>query len=492
MSFEQLGPTFVKLGQLLSTRPDLIPNEFVEEFKKLRSTARPLDFEELRPILEEQYGSEFQTKFRVFDEQPLAAASIAQVHQATLVTGETVVVKVQRPGIIDVIEEDLGVLYQLAHLLNAYVPELKIYDPIGIVDEFFRTLQLETNFIIEANNLRRFQEMFEEDERIKIPDVYLDLCGPKVLVMEMLKGTPLSDKVALEAMDVDRQAVVEAALDCYFQMVFRHGFFHGDLHAGNFFVLPDNRIGLIDFGIVGRLNRKSQDAIISMLVAQAQEDYERVAYEYVDLAPYSKTLDVDRFAKDLRDLVSPYYGLTMKDINVGKLLMDSASVAAKHKLKVPSELMLYFKSMIGIESLGREMVQDFDFLNYSLKFAGEIAKVRYEPKKLAKEAVDFIRDSKTLLQDMPRQLRVLLRKLGSPDFVAQFRLERLDEVPKAITNAGDLNFMGLLIGSLVIAGALSLDFKTSVTILGLPLISTILFSLAAFYGLIAFYKYIRK
>ena len=492
MAFEQLGPTFIKLGQLLATRPDLIPVEFVEEFKKLHSSVQPTSFEELYPVIEAEFGDLFRREFTVIDEEPLAAASIAQVHRAVLKSGENVVVKIQRPGIIETINEDLGVLYQIANLVERYIPELKIYEPVKIVDEFFKTLELETDFVVEANNIRRFAENFKDDEKVKIPEVYLKYSGHRVLVLEELQGTPLSEPGAMDRPGIDKEAVVSTGLKTYFKMVFQDGFFHGDLHAGNFFVLEDNVVGLIDFGVVGRLNRKTQDAIASMLVALAMEDYDRVAYEYVDLAPYVEGLDVDGFAKDLRDLVAPYYGLTMKNINVGKILMDSAGIAAKHRLRVPSELMLYFKSMISIESLGREMIQDFDFLKYALEFAGELVKTKFSPRKVLKDLAGLGRDTTSLLYDLPRQLRQLIRKVNSPDFVAKMRIENAAEIVRAQRYSGDLSFMGLTIAGSVIAGAMSLDFATKITVLGLPLVSAILFGVAAFTGSIALFRYIRN
>ena len=492
MSFEQLGPTFIKLGQLLATRPDLIPDEFVEEFKKLQNQVPALPFEKLRGVIEEQFGGSAGTIFSMIDEQPLAAASIAQVHRARLSTGEDVVVKIQRPGIIETINEDLSVLYQLSYLLEKYMPEWNIYNPVGIVDEFFRTLQLETNFIVEANNLRRFAETFKDDPQVKIPKVYMEYCGFKVLVMEAMGGFPLAQPGAMDRPGLDKEQVVGTALRCYFKMVFQDGLFHGDLHAGNVFILAENKIALVDFGIVGRLNRKTQSSVASMLMALAVEDYDRVAYEYVDLAPYSEKLDVDKFAKDLRDLVAPYYGLTLKNINVGKLLMDSATVAAKHRLVVPSELMLFFKSMIGIESLGRQMIHDFDFLKYSLEFAGELVQTKYEPQRMLKDLAVVARDATSLVADLPRQLKHLMRKINSPDFVAKLRLEDSDGIIRSVKTVGDLTFMGLLIGSLLIAGAISLNFQTTYTIFGLPAISALFFGLAWFHSFLAFYKYIRR
>jgi ubiquinone biosynthesis protein len=277
MSFEELGPTFVKFGQLLATRPDLVPIEYSEEFKKLHDRVLGVEWAGIEAVLDDHFGKDWERVFLSFDKNALAAASIAQVHSAVLQSGEKVVVKVQRPAIEPVIEEDLGILYQLAELLEKYVPETSPFSPVGIVDEFARALELETNFVIEANNIRRFQENFTQEPNIKIPNVHSDLSGRRVLVLEALDGIPLSQKNALDQEGINPESVLRVGLRCYLKMVFTDGLFHGDLHAGNMFVLPNNRIGLVDFGVVGRLNRKTQSAIANMLVALAGEDYDRLA-----------------------------------------------------------------------------------------------------------------------------------------------------------------------------------------------------------------------
>ncbi|RYZ70880.1 MAG: AarF/ABC1/UbiB kinase family protein, partial [Proteobacteria bacterium] len=415
MAFEELGPTFVKLGQVLATRPDLIPVEFVEEFKKLHDQVSPLPFSEIKRVLESQYGSTLDEIFAEINPVPLGSASIAQVHRAKLRDGSDVVVKVQRPGIERIIADDISILYYLAELLQKYVKETRIFNPIGIVDEFFRTLELETNFVIEANNIRRFIENFKDDTEVKIPHVYIELTGPRVLVLEFLKGIPLSQAAALEQEGVDRQTVMKAGLRAYFKQVFKDGLFHGDLHAGNLFILPGSRIGLIDFGIVGRLNRKTQDAIANMFVSLYFEDYERLAYEYVELAPYSSEVKVDQFAKDLKDLLAPYFGLTMKNVDLGKLLMDSTAIAGKHRLILPSELMLFFKSIVTVEGMARRITSDFNLLDHALEFAEEIVRTRYSADRLKEEVTLFSRDATQLLKGLPRQLKQFIRRVGNPD-----------------------------------------------------------------------------
>jgi ubiquinone biosynthesis protein len=249
-AFEELGPTFVKLGQLLATRPDLVPAEYVEEFKRLHDQVSALQFAEIEPSLRGHFGAPIENIFSRFDVAARAAGSIAQVHMAELREGGPVVVKVQRPGIEKVITEDLGVLYFLAELIHRYIPESRTYRPKVLVDEFARALELETNFVIEANNIRRFQENFNNEPNIKIPKVFAEYSGKRVLVLEALEGIPLSQKNALQQEAIDPEAVLRLGLRCYLKMVFSDGLFHGDLHAGNMFVLPNNRIGLIDFGVV--------------------------------------------------------------------------------------------------------------------------------------------------------------------------------------------------------------------------------------------------
>lgn len=480
MSFEELGPSFVKLGQLLSTRPDLIPIDFTEEFKKLQDQVKPISFAQVEEVLTSHYGRDWRNVFSEFDQNLLGAASIAQVHMAKLTSGEKVVVKIQRPGIEPIIDEDLSILYTLAELIEKYVTELRLYNLTGIVDEFARSLDLETNFIIEANNIRRFQENFAGEPNIRIPEVYANLSGRRVLVMEAFEGIPLSHKNALNQEGINSEAVLRTGLRCYLKMVFSDGLFHGDLHAGNMFVLPNNKIGLIDFGVVGRLNKKTQSAIANMLVALAGEDYDRLAYEYVDLAPYAEGVDVDLFARDLRDLIAPYYGLTLKHVNVGNLLMESAAVAARYKLKLPSELIMFFKSIVTIEGMGRVITKDFNFLAYSLEFASELVQSRTEPTKIIRDLSSVGRDLNVLLSTLPRQLRQLLRRLMSPDFAVKLDVVGVEELSNAQKKSGKTIAFGVIAAALVLAGSNLLGYSAGPQMFGVSAIALMHYFAAAF------------
>ncbi len=451
MSFEQLGPTFVKLGQLLATRPDLIPAEFSNEFRKLHDQVTGIPFAEIDKILTEHFGAPLDQVFKSYEQIPLAAASIAQVHRAELQDGTCVVVKVQRPGIERVVREDIQILRNLAELAESYLPEIRPYNPVGIIDEFARSMEQEVNFVIEANNVRRFAANFAGDETIQIPQIFSQYTGRRVLVLEWLDGIPLSQSSAVKQQGVDPEEILKRGLRAYMKMVYTDGLFHGDLHAGNVLLLTGNRIGLIDFGIVGRLNRKTQSAIASMFLALAEEDYDRLAYLYVDMAPFTDRIDVDQFARDIRDLIAPHFGLTMKNVNLGKLLMDSTAVASRHGLVLPAELVLFFKSIVSLEGMGRTLLKDFDFLSYSLEFAKEMVQVKMEPRRVLSEASFVARDMNALISTIPRQLKQVLRRVNDPDFAIKIQSSDVQHLSRSILRAAWIVSAGLVMAAATLA-----------------------------------------
>lgn len=492
MAFEELGPTFVKLGQVLATRPDLVPPDYVEEFSQLHDRVQPLPYETIKEVLREEYGEKRDQIFEHIDPTPLGSASIAQVHRARLKTGEDVVIKIQRPGIIKTIDDDLSVLYFLAELIYKYIPETRPFSPIAIVDEFFKTLELETDFIVEANNIRRFQQNFKHDSSVIIPKVYFDITTERVLVLEMLKGIPLSSESSLHQPGVNKEDVIRKALQIYLKMVFVDGLFHGDLHAGNFFIFPDNKIGLVDFGVVGRLNSRTQNAVASQLVALAKEDYDRLAYEYVDLAPFTDQVNVDLFAKELRELIAPYYGLTLKNVNMGRLLMSSSSIATQHGLSVPTELMMFFKSLVAIEGLGRKIDPQFDPLAIAIEFTGDMAKNQFDPGKLTHEFSQVARESRHLIHSLPRQISMLIRKANSPQHAFRLNLQNVDDLKRSLENSFSLLFLAIVTASLIVSASIIAQHTARDSIHEIPLLSLILYSFAGLLGLLGFYHYIRK
>lgn len=492
MAFESLGPTWIKFGQVLSTRPDLLPQEFIEELQKLQAQVPALPFESIRRILQVEYKSDLEPLFLEIDPVPIGAASIAQVHRAVLSSGERVVLKVQRPGVRDSIEEDLQVLYSLSLLLEKYRPEFKNLNLSSMVEEFAHAIEQELDFVIEANNMDRFRRNFFDDPHIVIPKVYHELLTSKVLVQEELMGHRLTDTAALEADGVLPQDIVHIGLRAFFKMIFIDGIFHADLHAGNLFVLSEHQLGLIDFGMIGYLSTKSRDSIAAIMMALASEDYEQLAFEFLELSPYSYQCDLDSYTHEIQNLFAPYHGLSFAKFQVGKLLLESSKISAKHGIRLPSDLMLLFKSILTVEGMGRSLGQDIDLLSFTGEFAAEVLKSRYNYKRLGKQLSMIGKDSTALLASLPRQARQALRKLNSPNYRWNLQVQEIHDLKRGIEKGSSLIFLGLVISALVVSGTAALFLPATELVWGLPVFSAVLYSLAIFYGFVAVYNYIRK
>jgi len=435
IAFEKLGPGFVKLGQLMASRPDLIPEPFVEEFSKLQDQVATLPFSEIKSQIEEELKRPLNEVFLHFDEQPLAAASIAQVHSAVLKTGQPVAVKIQRPGIDKILHTDISILRGLANLLENYIPETKPFNPQGLVEEFFQTILFELDFRVEANNIRKIKGQLSKSTQVAIPEVFSEYSSQKVLVLEKFDGIRFSEREKIIAEGIDPKKIIETGADAFFQMVMRNGLFHGDLHAGNLFVLTDGRIGIIDFGIVGRLSRRVQDGIISMFIAIMDEDYETLATEYITLCSPDGDTDIALLQKDLMDTISPYVGLVLGEVNVGKLLLQSTSIAAKHKLKVPRELMLLFKAIMTIDGLAKKLDPDFDILQLGNRLAKEVVASRYSKERVTKDLLILARDLQDTLETFPKLLKRFLRKWSHNNFAIEVKSKEAELLPNAILKA---------------------------------------------------------
>ena len=495
MSFEELGPTFIKLGQILSTRADLITDEFAKELTKLQDHVPPMPFHEMQKILKEEFHPvNIESIFSDINNEPSGSASMAQAHLARLKKeNKEVIIKVQKPGVVKQILEDLITLETLAELLEKYVPETKSWNPVNIVNELAKMLEMETNFLIEANNIRRFQKNFTKDKSIKIPEVYLKYSHHKILVMESISGMSMSsqkEKIMAQHGDNISDIVVQL-LQAYLKMVFRDGLFHGDLHPGNIFLTSEGTLALIDFGIVGHLSKTTQNSIISMFIAMANEDYERLAYEYIDLAPFDKKTNLQDFSRDLQNLISPYHGLSLKHIDMGHILMKSSGIAHDHGLRPPAELMLFFKSLVHIESLAKKLKEDFDFLDECIRFSKNLIKSRYSTQQFFQDTESILRDSVSLFYKLPRQLKFFIRKWSHPDYALHIHLKELTSLRISIERSSKLLFLGLVIGSLILGSSIA-SIPLGDPMPALNSLAFIGYFLAGLLSLLAFFNYIKK
>lgn len=487
-AFEELGPTFVKLGQLLSTRSDLLPDAFIEEFTKLQDKVQPLAYPVVKTVVEGELGKKIEEAYSSFTSEPLAAASIGQVHEATLLTGEKVVVKIQRPEIEKIIETDISLLAFLAGLLEKYVPETRIMGPTVIVDEFFRTLSFELDFVVEANNMAKISENIASFQEVVIPKVYKSLSTHKILTLEKLDGIRVNDLRAMDAAGIDRKHVVEVGARVFFKTVMVDGLFHGDLHGGNVFILPGNRLGIIDFGIVGRLSEKARDQLATMMMSLLTEDYENLCYEYAELGAAGASIDFEAFQREVRNTLSPYMGLALDELNIGRILIEATKIAAKYNIKVPGDWMIVFKAILTIEGMGRTLDPQFDLLATGQDLVKDLVKNQYSVQRISKELMWVTKDVANLIRILPRQIRWMFRKFNSNDFAFEIKSNDLRDMSAKLDVNGRRLSLSILSCGLFIASSISLQHNADAKFGDFPLSTVIYFSMAAFLSLIIFFK----
>ncbi len=467
-AFEELGPTFVKLGQVLSMRPDLVPEGVIEELTKLQDEVQPIDYETIRSIVESELNCKLQDVFLEFKREPLAAASIGQVHYARTKNNDEVVVKVQRPNIQKTIETDVQLLSFIAEMLEKYYPELRVLNPKVFVEEFLKSLQFELDYKIEANNSQKIAKNLAFIEEIYIPKVYRELSTHKVLVLEKINGIRLNDKEAVLKSGLDLQKVAEVGARGFLYSVLKYGFFHGDLHGGNLFLLPGNRLGIIDFGIVGKLSEKSRDQLALMVWSLIQEDYETLCYTYAELGSADTSIEFDSFQREVRNVISPYLGLSLEEVNTGRVLIEATKVAAKYQIRVPGDWMLVFRAIVTTEGMGRLLDPKFDMIALGETLIKDIVSVQTSTQRLTKELLKVSREVFSLLEVLPRTMRWGLRKLAHNDYAIEIKSPSHDKLAKQVDLASKRISRSILAMGCLLAGAVIIHSGTGHTF-NLPL-----------------------
>ncbi|MBE8221261.1 MAG: AarF/ABC1/UbiB kinase family protein [Bdellovibrionales bacterium] len=449
MCFEKLGPAFIKLGQILAHRTDLLPLTFCQELAILHSQAETLDFKTIEKVLINNYGTDYLKQFKEFSTTAIGSGSIAQTYKACMLDGLKVVVKIQKPKVKEIIKEDIKVLQILSKLIEKYIPEFKLYQPQRLVEEFSRQLEMEMDFIVEANNTKKLHLFFKDDKAVKIPNVYSKYSSDNILILEEIKGTSFSQINSLNYQQEQLTDILDKTLKAYLKMLFQRGLYHADLHSGNILYTEDNKIAFIDFGQVGRLNKREQMSISHMLTALSEEDYERFAMEYLDLS-HSGEASLESFSSSLQNLIDPYYGVTLEGVKIGQIFMETANLAFKHKIKVPIYLMIFFKSILSLEGTGRNISKNFNFIKSAQEFADQFIKDGHE-QNYWKSSLDFVlRDLNHLLLSSPRQLRSFFRKVGDPNFKWKLDIQNLDKVAKAVNRLALFILLGFIFLGLVV------------------------------------------
>jgi len=442
MLLNDLGPTFVKLGQILSTRADLLPAEFIDELSTLQDQVPAISIELVNAQIRESHGRGADELFGSLDATPIAAASIAQVHRAQTRAGEEVVVKVQRPGISEQIRADLSVLRYAARLLEAVVEETGIYTPVGIIDEFERAIFEELDFLHEAANIRAFYENHRERTYLRIPKVYEELSSRTILTMEYLKGTKIS---LIEMAQHDRAALAQHIVEAAFRQLFEDGLFHGDPHPGNLLVLEGDVIGLLDFGLVGRLTKQMQETLVMLVLSVALKDADSVARLLYKVGVPDGRTDLQGFKTDIQGIFTQHLPATgtLGGINTRTLLRDLLDLAVKYRVRIPKEYALLSRASVETEGILRSLYPDMKLLEITLPYAKKLLAGRYDVGQLQGGVLRVLLRLQTLATDLPTQLSQILMDLESGKFAVTLKAEQLDRMNATLRSLAVIAFLGL-------------------------------------------------
>ena len=482
LAFEELGPTFVKLGQVLSTRPDLIPPKFAQEFSKLQDEASPFDFKKVERIIESEFKRPIKELFAEFEEEPVAAASLSQVHKAKLFTGEVVAVKIQRPNVGEVIETDLAILSDLAGLLEKRFAQVGIYQPTEVIKEFSRVIKRELNFIQEGHNLDKFRMNFRESTTVYVPKVFWDLTTSCVLTMEYIDGIKISEIERLKKAGFDLKKIAEHGVEAILKQIFEDGFFHADPHPANLFVLPKNVIVMLDCGMVGVLDEETILNLAELVIGGLTKNGEQIikALEKMEIVP--ENVDRQELFLDIKEFIDKYYTVSLKEVEVGKLGLEIIEVAKKHRAKVPAKFALLTKAIAMAESVGKKLNPDFQMTSYLKPYLGRLTLLRYSPKRLIKK-IDFVFDSYfDFFIKFPQVVNRLLEKIETNQLNLNLRHQRLESLVSQIDRSSNRVSVSLIIASIVIASSLITQTGIGPFLFGLPAIGVLGYLIAAILG----------
>jgi ubiquinone biosynthesis protein len=488
LMFEDLGPTFIKFGQVLACRPDMLPIEYSREFLKLTDSVAPFPAQEARKIIEEDLKAPISSVYSSFDDTPVAAASIAQVHRATLLDGKEVMVKVQRSNIERMIDRDVSIMRWLAELMESRIPELAPYDIPGIVDEFAHTIKRELDFFIEASNAIQLRKNFEHSTILYVPQVYSDLSSKRVLVLEKIDGIRIDDYPRLDREGFSRKELARKGGEAFFKMVLKDGFFHADPHPGNIFVLADGRLGLVDFGIMGRVTEENMERFATIFLALASHDYDALVRQYVELGFVSETsVDIEKFQRemkeDLVELLEPYYIMQVKQIDFGAYIDSVTRILLRYRLRLPSNLYLMDKSLITLEGILKQLDPEFNYFEAAKPFVSELVRRRLNPMNTARNFKKNMAEFADVFALLPRQVKSTYRKIMHGDLRINLHHEDLGRLITDIDKSTNRLSFSLLTASIIVASSIIIHSARGPQLFGLPVFGLIGYVIAAFLGL---------
>lgn len=483
LALEELGPTFIKFGQIMSNRPDLLPEKLVDQLEKLQDEVPPFDGKIARKIVEKDLQNPIGELFRSFDEKPFASASIAQVHKAVLFNGEEVVLKIQRPKIKETISIDIDIMHDLAVLVEKYLPVAEIVDPVGLVDLFERLIQKELNFNTEAAHIEKFYHNFQGNPHIKVPKLYKEFSTAQIITMEYVEGIKISKTEELVKAGLDLKMIAKRGFNLYLEQVFEHGFFHADPHPGNLIVQKRNVLCFLDFGMMGYIMPQDLDMLNSIIIGIEERDIHRIVKTIEMITGNRKIENFRELEYELNAMLNEYYHFSLEEISVQELLSQFTGIVLKHKLKFPSDFFLLLKSMVIIEGVGRKLDPGFNALKHLKPFVVKLEMKRLNPLNSMKRVMHSALDFGNLLRELPYDVKDVIDSLKDGKVNVDLERKGIQPIIKTFDKVSNRISFAIVLAALIIGSSLIVLSGVSPTWNGIPLIGMGGFIIAALMAL---------
>jgi ubiquinone biosynthesis protein len=478
LALEELGPTFVKLGQMLSTRPDIVPPDLIRELEKLQNRVAPVDTAIIKQTIEAELNRPLSELFDRFDEEPLAAASLAQVHRAE-VKGREVVIKVQRPHVREIIDVDLDILNTLAGLMERYLKGLYVLNPAGLVKEFSANLLKELDFLNEIRNIRLMAKNFQDVSWVHIPEVYDNsYCSPKIITMEYIDGISIADIPKLKENGYDLAVLAAHGADIAFRSALEFGFFHADPHPGNIVIQPGNTVCMLDYGMMGRISSRHRNRIGQVLYYIAENDERRTARALLGLIESNEVIDAESLEVDISDIIHEFGQASLRNINLGNIFFRLLKLLARHKARFPTQLIWLFKAIATLEETAQKLDPQFELVKAMQPYAKRLVFKNMNPFKQSREVYLTLSDALNLLRDLPYDVSVVLDQLKKGKVKIEFEHVGLDPLRKTLHKISHHISLTILLAALLLSASLIVLAKTPPLIGEFPLVSIILFGVA--------------
>jgi ubiquinone biosynthesis protein len=483
LALQDLGPTFVKFGQLLSTRPDILPAEYISELEKLQDEVPPFPLEDVLEIFRDELKTDPEALFASFESQPRASGSIAQVHRARLHSGEVVAVKIQRPRIRNLIETDLEILAEITRLVERHVPELRWFRPQDIVNQFATTIRRELDFVAEAQAAERFRVNFEDDPSYFVPRVFWAYSTERILTLDFVEGIKITDEEGLQAAGFDKGQIALNGAQAVLKEVFEHRFFHADPHPGNFFVLEGNVIAPFDFGIVGRLDEETADHLGHLVSSIVRRDADQMIRVLKSMKIVQEGADRPLLKFDIVELVDRYHGLPLAKLDAEHVIYDVLQILRRHRITLPVNLALIARMMAISAGVGRLLDPEFDLLVVAKPFVASFVERQLDPRSKLRKLTATMAGYQAILRDLPADLEEILAKIKKGAMSVALHHEGLDRFILEMDRSSNRLAFGLIVAALIIGSSLVMQLEGGPTVYGLPALGLIGYLIAGVLGL---------